>query len=227
MVFCLDRAGVTGDDGPSHHGVLDMMLLTKVPGMTVFAPSSYEEVGNMLHEALGMRNGPVAIRWPKSEARSVPSVGSGLRARKISSGSSVCLVGVGKLVAACEQAAELLAAKGVDATVWDARLASPLDPDMVEDALAHDLVVSVEDGIVDGGVGWRIAESIARGGARRRRAAGGQPRRADRIPGPRRRGRHPLSPWPRRPRDQPGGTRAPCLAPAGDRLEDENSLQLT
>ncbi len=75
VIFCLDRAGITGDDGPSHHGVLDMMLLTKVPGMTVFAPSSYEEVGNMLHEALAITTGPVAIRWPKSEARSAAAVG--------------------------------------------------------------------------------------------------------------------------------------------------------
>ena len=120
VIFCLDRAGITGDDGPSHHGVLDMMLLTKVPGMTVFAPSSYEEVGNMLHEALAVTTGPVAIRWPKSEARSVARVGSGLAARKIRTGSSACLIGVGKLVAACEQAAELLAAHGVDVTVWDA-----------------------------------------------------------------------------------------------------------
>ena len=58
VIFCIDRAGITGDDGPSHHGVLDLMLLTKVPGMTVFAPSSYEEVGDMLHEALGHHLGP-------------------------------------------------------------------------------------------------------------------------------------------------------------------------
>ena len=83
VVFCLDRAGITGDDGPSHHGVLDLMLLSKVPGMTVFAPSSYEEVGVMLHDALSITSGPVAIRWPKSEACSRPQVGGGIRARKL------------------------------------------------------------------------------------------------------------------------------------------------
>jgi len=160
VIFCLDRAGITGDDGPSHHGVLDMMLLTKVPGMTVFAPSSYEEVANMLHQALTITSGPVAIRWPKSPARSTTQVGSGLRARKVRSGSRVCLVGVGKLVAACEQAAQILAANGIDSTVWDARLASPLDPAMLEDAMAHELVVSVEDGIVEGGVGSRVNAAL-------------------------------------------------------------------
>ena len=122
VLFCLDRAGITGDDGPSHHGVLDMMLLTKVPGMTVFAPSSYAEVANMLHEALSITSGPVAIRWPKSEACGAVAVGSGLRARKVRPGSRVCLVGIGKLLGACEQAAQILAGHGVDATVWDARV---------------------------------------------------------------------------------------------------------
>ena len=162
VIFCLDRAGITGDDGPSHHGVLDMMLLTKVPGMTVFAPSSYEEVGNMLHEALTISSGPVAIRWPKSDACSTSQVGSGIRARKVRAGSRVCLVGVGKLVAACEQAADILAGEGVDATVWDARVVAPLDPDMIEDAMAHELVVSAEDGIADGGVGSRVSASLRR-----------------------------------------------------------------
>jgi len=162
VIFCLDRAGITGDDGPSHHGVLDMMLLTKVPGMTVFAPSSYEEVGNMLHDALAMTTGPVAIRWPKSEACSSAEVGSGLRARRLRAGSGVCLIGVGKLVEACDQAADMLAARGLEVTVWDARLVVPLDQAMIEDALAHELVVSVEDGIVEGGVGWRLEASLRR-----------------------------------------------------------------
>ena len=162
VVFCLDRAGITGDDGPSHHGVLDMMLLTKVPGMTVLAPSSYEEVGNMLHEALQITSGPVALRWPKSEARSRPQVGSGLRAHRLRAGSGVCLIGVGKLVSACEQAAQILALKGIEATVWDARVATPLDAAMLADALAHDLVVTAEDGIIEGGVGSRIIASIRR-----------------------------------------------------------------
>ncbi len=161
VVFCLDRAGITGDDGPSHHGVLDLMLLTKVPGMTVFAPSSYEEVGNMLHEAL-MIGGPTAIRWPKSDARSEPSLVAGTSARRIRAGSGVCLLGVGKLVAACEDAARILGGVGVEATVWDVRVASPLDPVMIADATDHELVVCVEDGIAEGGVGSQVASALAR-----------------------------------------------------------------
>jgi 1-deoxy-D-xylulose-5-phosphate synthase len=165
VVFCLDRAGITGDDGPSHHGVLDLMLLTKVPGMTVLAPSSYEEVGEMLGAALEITSGPVAIRWPKTDARSAPAVGHGLRARKIRSGRGVCLLGVGKLVAACEEAAELLARRGVEVSVWDVRAAKPLDTSMIEDAMRHGLVVTAEDGIAEGGVGSLISSAIRQAGA--------------------------------------------------------------
>ena len=84
VVFVLDRAGITGPDGPSHHGVLDMVLLSKVPGMTILAPSSYQEVGQMLADALELDGGPVAIRFPGKEERSVPEheVGTGLRGRR-------------------------------------------------------------------------------------------------------------------------------------------------
>jgi 1-deoxy-D-xylulose-5-phosphate synthase len=160
VVFCLDRAGITGDDGPSHHGVLDLMLLTKVPGMTVLAPSSYEEVGAMLATALDITSGPVAIRWPKTDASSAPEVGRELRARKIRSGTDVCLLGVGKLVAACEEAAELLARRRLKASVWDVRSAAPLDPSMIEDATRHRIVMTAEDGIAEGGVGARISSAV-------------------------------------------------------------------
>jgi 1-deoxy-D-xylulose-5-phosphate synthase len=164
VVFCLDRAGVTGDDGPSHHGILDLALLTKVPGMTVLAPSSYEEVAVMLHDALEHRGGPVAIRWPKTPARRSAETGSGFRARRIAAGDgTVCLIGVGKLLDACEEAARALAADGVAATVWDARVASPLDPEMLADAATHAVVVTAEDGIAEGGVGAAIA-AVLRGG---------------------------------------------------------------
>ena len=161
VVFCLDRAGITGDDGPSHHGIFDLMLLSKVPGLTVLAPSCYEEVGNMLHHALEIA-GPVAIRWPKSAARAGTQIGSGLRARRVHAGGKVCLLGVGKLVEACETAAADLLSHGIDATVWDVRCASPIDPAMIDDALGHRLVVTLEDGVVAGGVGSLIEAALRR-----------------------------------------------------------------
>ncbi|HWD51551.1 MAG TPA: transketolase C-terminal domain-containing protein, partial [Acidimicrobiales bacterium] len=173
IVFCIDRAGVTGDDGPSHHGVFDLALLTKVPGMTVLAPSSYEELGAMLETALALP-GPSAIRWPKTEAPLTGRVGVGLSARRLRSapegaGSGrrpeVCLLGVGKMVAACEDAADRLERLGVGVTVWDARVAAPIDGVMVADAARHRLVLSAEDGIADGGVGAAIATAVRCAGA--------------------------------------------------------------
>ena len=163
VVFCLDRAGITGDDGPSHHGILDMALLTKVPGMCVMAPSSYQEMEVMLAQALDMTEGPVAIRWPKTEARHVPEneVGRGLAGRKLRSGTDVCLLSVGKMLDAAEEAAERLGDRGVSVSVWDVRVVAPLDPVMLHDAFAHSLVVTVEDGIREGGAGSCIANALS------------------------------------------------------------------
>ncbi len=163
VVFCLDRAGITGDDGPSHHGVLDMALLTKVPGMTLFAPSSYQELGVMLHDALDLCTGPAALRWSKTAAPSVESdeVGRGLRGRKVRSGRDICILAVGKMLGAAVEAAEALAADGIDATVWDVRVV-PLDEDMLADAAEHPVVLTAEDGIREGGVGSMIADAISR-----------------------------------------------------------------
>ena len=162
VVFCLDRAGITGDDGPSHHGVLDMALVTKVPGMTLFVPSSYQELGVMLHDALDLCTGPAAIRWSKTAAPSVADdeVGSGLCGRKVREGRDVCILAVGKMLTAAQDAAEALASEGIDATVWDVRVV-PLDATMLADAAAHPAVLTAEDGIRAGGVGSLIADALA------------------------------------------------------------------
>jgi 1-deoxy-D-xylulose-5-phosphate synthase len=163
VVFCIDRAGITGDDGASHHGVLDMVLLTKVPGMTVFAPSSYQELGQMLRDALEITSGPVAIRWPKTAARMVAEdeIGHGLRGRRVRQGSDVCILAVGKMLQAAEAAAATLEAEGVSATVWDVRAVKPLDADMIAEAAGHPLVVTVEDGLRVGGAGTAIVDAIS------------------------------------------------------------------
>ena len=162
VVFCLDRAGITGDDGPSHHGVLDMVLMSKVPGMTIFCPSSYEEVAVMLHDALDLTDGPSMLRWPKTAAPSVPpdQVGDGLHGRKVRTGADVCLIGVGKMLAAASEAAELLAKEGIEATVWDPRIALPVPDEVIDDAAGHPAVLTIEDGYRDGGIGSMIADTL-------------------------------------------------------------------
>jgi 1-deoxy-D-xylulose-5-phosphate synthase len=164
VIFCLDRAGITGPDGASHHGVYDMALLSKVPGMRVLAPSSAQELHQMLDDAASLADdGPVAIRYPRGAARQVPDheVGVGLKARKALQGDrSVCILAVGRMLELAEKAAAELAADGIEATVWDVRSCAPLDPDMIADAAAHGAVVTVEDGIRDGGIGMTMFDQI-------------------------------------------------------------------
>jgi 1-deoxy-D-xylulose-5-phosphate synthase len=163
VVFALDRAGITGDNGASHHGVLDLALCLRIPGMTVFAPSSAQELRVMLDTALDL-SGPTSIRYPTGSARHVAAdqVGSGLSARHVRDGDGrVCILAVGKMLEAAEEAAAILAADGVEATVWDVRVVKPLDPAMIADAGGHALVVTVEDGLRTGGAGSSIVDAIA------------------------------------------------------------------
>jgi len=164
VVFCLDRAGITGDDGPSHHGIYDMALLSKVPGMRVLAPSSIEELQQMLHDAMTLSSsGPVVIRYPKGAARSVGTgaIGSGTTSHTLTSGDGrIAILAIGKIVGAAEKAVESLTAAGINATLVDVRCCAPLDPAMISLAASHTAVLTCEDGILDGGIGASIATAI-------------------------------------------------------------------
>ena len=164
VVFCLDRAGITGPDGASHHGVYDMALMSKVPGMRVLAPSSAEELQAMLHDSITLADeGPVCIRWPRGAAVHVGEheVGTGLLARRERIGDgSVCILAVGRMLTDARKAADELAESGVRATVWDVRSCAPLDDRMIADAARHSVVVTCEDGIRDGGIGMAIADRV-------------------------------------------------------------------
>ena len=164
VIFCLDRAGITGDDGPSHHGIYDMELLSKVPGMRVLAPSSTDDLQQMLHDAISLADeGPVVIRYPKGKARTVTSdkVGKGQKALRLTTGDgTVAILAIGKMVGVAEQAAQELASSGISATVWDVRSCVPLDDDMLSDAGRHSCVLTAEDGLRDGGIGSMIADRL-------------------------------------------------------------------
>ena len=174
VIFCLDRAGVTGPDGASHHGVYDMALLSKVPGMRVLAPSSAQDLQQMLLDAVSLADdGPVAIRYPRGAARQVGEheVGTGLKARLARPGAvvgavagagagSVCVLAIGKMVEASLKAADRLAEQGYSVEVWDVRCCAPLDEEMIAAAAKHSAVVTVEDGVREGGIGMMIADRI-------------------------------------------------------------------
>ncbi|MEE8601696.1 1-deoxy-D-xylulose-5-phosphate synthase [Euzebya tangerina] len=159
VVFCFDRAGITGDDGASHHGVLDLSLCLRIPAMTVFAPSSEQELVEMLHTAVTL-DGPVSLRWPKYAAAQRDTVGSGLAAHKLREGTAAAVVAIGDRVEPALVAAEALAEDGVDVAVWDPRVIRPVDGAMLDDLRRYDLVITVENGYASGGAGAHIADRL-------------------------------------------------------------------
>ncbi len=163
VILCLDRAGITGPDGASHHGVLDMAMCLRVPGMTIFAPSSIEELPVMFGEAMTITDGPVAIRWSRGPAPSSPdgTTGSGRSARKLREGSHACLLSMGTQLHHTLAAATDLAEQGIEVAVYDIRTV-PLDRQMLRDASSYPIVITVEDGIRVGGIGSTVADEISR-----------------------------------------------------------------
>jgi 1-deoxy-D-xylulose-5-phosphate synthase len=162
VVFCLDRAGVTGDDGPSHHGLVDLVLALSIPGVSVFCPSLAADIAPMLEAALSTA-GPAVIRWPKtpSPTGSVAKVGA-FKARQLLGGDgTLVLIGIGKLAHAARAAAALLAAEGISASVFDPRVIRPADEEMLEAAVRAELVVTAEDGLAAGGAGNYLQQQIA------------------------------------------------------------------
>jgi len=160
VVFVADRAGITGDDGPSHHGVLDLVEMLAIPDVTIFVPSSAEEVEEALETALSL-DGPSLIRFAKTPGprRVRDGFGHGLSSRIVAQGSEdLVLVAYGKMVTIALDAAKLLAADGLEATVVDARVARPLDPELVALARRAGALVTLEDGYVHGGAGTYLVE---------------------------------------------------------------------
>ncbi|MEZ5267162.1 MAG: transketolase C-terminal domain-containing protein [Microthrixaceae bacterium] len=161
VVFVLDRAGITGDDEPSHHGLLDMVLLSKVPDMTVFAPSNHAEDPRGCSP---MRSTTAPMDLPRSSSPRPCRPRAGWRravlaarrsAREAASASSVWARCSAQLRGRCSWPA------GPQVTVWDPRVIKPLDSDMLADA-GHRLVVAVEDGLRDGGAGSAITDALSK-----------------------------------------------------------------
>lgn len=166
VVFCLDRAGLVGEDGPTHHGVFDLTYLRSVPNLMVLAPADEAELTEMLHTALAA-DGPVAIRYPRGrgvgvELPSEPAVLEAGRAQIRREGGDVALLAAGRMVGVAEAAADLLAADGVSASVVNMRWIKPMDLEMISWAgSAHDLVVTIEENTGVGGVGAGVLEALS------------------------------------------------------------------
>ncbi len=165
VVFALDRAGLVGDDGSTHHGIFDIAYMRMIPHMHMLAPSNEAELVHALHTALGL-DGPVAIRYPRGTGTgaSLPeqpcSWQPGL-SRQVRPGKDVALLAFGRMVQESLVAAELLHKEGIEARVVDMRWVKPFDKAAVQAALDTRLVLTLEEGVIDGGVGQAISAFAA------------------------------------------------------------------
>jgi 1-deoxy-D-xylulose-5-phosphate synthase len=176
VVFAMDRAGLVGDDGPTHHGAFDIAYLRCLPNIVLMAPRDEAMLVHMLHTALSYDDGPVALRYPRGSGIGVPlpsrpevlEIGTGEILREASGHTSsrrVALLGYGTGVAKALEAADILADHGISVTVADARFAKPIDAGLAAQLAAeHDLLVTVEEGVLAGGFGSAVWETLSDAG---------------------------------------------------------------
>jgi 1-deoxy-D-xylulose-5-phosphate synthase len=165
VTFAMDRAGLVGDDGPTHHGAFDISYLRALPHMVVMAPRDEAMLVHLLHTAIG-HPGPAALRYPRGAAegvdlpqqpRQIP-IGSG---ELLAGGERVALLGYGYGVTVALEAARELAEHGLQATVADGRFAKPLDAELLERlAMEHELLVTIEENVLPGGFGSGVLEHL-------------------------------------------------------------------
>ena len=172
VVLAIDRAGIVGQDGATHHGLLDLAFLRPIPNMTIGAPMSDIELETMLYTAVEKLNGPVAIRYPRGAAAPeaneteewtpkkerweamVPGKG-----RQLKTGTKAAVLSIGAIGNACKQAIE-----GLDVAHYDMRWLKPIDTDILDQAAQYPMVFTAEDGIIKGGLGSAVAEYFAQNG---------------------------------------------------------------
>jgi 1-deoxy-D-xylulose-5-phosphate synthase len=181
VVFAMDRAGLVGDDGPTHHGAFDIAYLRCLPNMVLMAPRDEAMLVNMLRTALEYDDGPIALRYPRGEGTGVPlpgvsqaiAIGTGEILREgtlagpgLPPGRRVALIGYGSGVGKALEAADELERHEIAVTVADARFAKPIDAGlMAQLAAEHDLLVTVEEGALAGGFGSAVWETLNEAGA--------------------------------------------------------------
>lgn len=163
VVFCMDRAGVAGADGPTHHGALDVPYMRCVPGLVVAAPLDEQDLRDLMYTSL-QHDGPVAIRYPRGEAtgmalrpgfEAIP-IGTG---RRIADGTDAAIVSYGAIGGYVDEARERLAADGLSVAHYDLRFVKPLDEALLAEVFERfDRVVTLEDGVRDGGAGSAVVE---------------------------------------------------------------------
>jgi 1-deoxy-D-xylulose-5-phosphate synthase len=167
VIFCMDRAGLVGEDGQTHMGLYDIAYMLAVPGMTVTAPKDGDELIGLLRTALAHTGGPFCTRYPRDKAPAEPRPAAGIRPvpygtwEQLRSGKDVAILAVGTMVQPAQSAAELLAADGIDCAVVNCRFLKPLDQAVLESLLqVHRIIVTVEEGTIVNGFGAYLAETL-------------------------------------------------------------------
>jgi len=167
VVFIIDRAGVTGPDGSSHHGVFDLSYLRLIPNLKVAAAADATELCALLETALAS-DGPVAIRYPRGPVPATPDLPAEPlpvgRWEELRKGGDAVIFAVGRMVEIAKEAADRLDGMGVSCTVVNARWVKPVDPRIVDWARNHDVVITVEDNVGAGGFGGAVLETLAPSG---------------------------------------------------------------
>ncbi|MDR1183848.1 MAG: 1-deoxy-D-xylulose-5-phosphate synthase [Coriobacteriales bacterium] len=169
VVFCVDRAGLVGEDGSTHHGLLDLAYLRCIPNLRIIAPANLEQLDDALHTALTAEGGPIALRYPRGEVPDSPvqddnrtpqilPIGKAIKLRE---GKDVSILAVGRMVVQAQETAALLAASGIEATVYNMLWVKPIDKEAVAQAAASPLVVTLEEGTIVGGFGAAVLEVLA------------------------------------------------------------------
>ncbi|QCR43353.1 1-deoxy-D-xylulose-5-phosphate synthase [Curtobacterium sp. SGAir0471] len=171
VTFVLDRAGITGPDGPSHHGMWDLALLQVVPGIRIAAPRDAATLREEFREAVAVDDAPTVLRWSKGSVgpdipaeRRLPDGVDVLRSPSSDQEPDVLLVAVGSMVPVALEAATLLEAQGIGATVVDPRWVVPIPASLIELSRDHRLVITIEDGVRVGGVGTRLRQDLRAAG---------------------------------------------------------------
>ncbi len=165
VVFAIDRAGLVGEDGPTHHGVFDLSYLRSIPNLTIMAPSNENELVDMMHTAL-MNDGPVAVRYPRGAGEGIsiapePKLMPLGQPEVLFPGSDLALVAIGRMVGLAKETARMLTDRGLSVELVNARYVKPLDPGFIRNLSSRFIrIVTLEDNAICGGFGSSLLEAL-------------------------------------------------------------------
>jgi 1-deoxy-D-xylulose-5-phosphate synthase len=170
IVLAMDRGGLVGADGATHHGALDFSFLRCIPGMVIMAPKDEQELRDMLFTAVEYTQGPIALRYPRGHALGVP-IRDGFqkmeigKAETVRKGKDIALLAIGNMVPNAMKAAELLTGEGIEAEVVNMRFAKPIDEELLKSlALRINMFITIEDNVIHGGFGAGVLEALSQCG---------------------------------------------------------------